>query len=134
MYADKQRRHVLRTHIARERLQVVLALIIMPDESDAASSVGGDAASNASSDQGLCRFTLFKLKSSHCLHMKSTALVLPGEAGVPLAGDGDRTDLLINQASVQDAVFGVRISKCLAETPAGLLFPCFVISTRRCLI
>ena len=44
--------------------------------------------------------------------MTSTSLVLPGEAGVPLAGDGDRTDLLKNQASLQDAVFGVRQSKC----------------------
>ncbi|DBA94392.1 TPA: hypothetical protein ACH3X1_001997 [Trebouxia sp. C0004] len=53
----------------------------MPAESDAPSSVGSDAASTNSSDQG--------------------------DAVPALAGDDDRTDLLKNQTSLQDSVFGV---------------------------
>ncbi|KAL0024133.1 hypothetical protein WJX77_000863 [Trebouxia sp. C0004] len=54
----------------------------MPAESDAPSSVGSDAASTNSSDQG--------------------------DAVPALAGDDDRTDLLKNQTSLQDSVFGVQ--------------------------
>ena len=73
----------------------------MPGD-DAASAVGSDAASTASSDQGQTRRSRKIGRTSaekYCL--------VAGDAGPIVTRDEDQPDLLKNEASVQDAIFGV---------------------------